>query len=211
MEAIAAKLGPHPDVLCNNAGGGEANWFESGRQEEWHSVDIWRRYVELNLNSVYLVSREVVPRMKVGRGDLQYVVNRRLTRNAVARCLCRRQSRRYFLHQDACPAARAQGHPRQCGRARPYLYENLGRAGRRDWAAVRIARGWPSITPCRRSCRWAASKPPRTSAAPSPGYALITRRTSPDRLSRLTEASFSAVRPCASLEGQRETGTANAL
>jgi 3-oxoacyl-[acyl-carrier protein] reductase len=66
MEAIAAKLGPHPDVLCNNAGGGEANWFETGRQEEWHSVDIWRRYVELNLNSVYLVSKEVVPRMKTG-------------------------------------------------------------------------------------------------------------------------------------------------
>lgn len=66
MEAIAAKLGPHPDVLCNNAGGGEANWFETGRQEEWHSVEIWRRYVELNLNSVYLVSKEIVPRMKTG-------------------------------------------------------------------------------------------------------------------------------------------------
>ena len=66
VEAIAAKLGPHPDVLCNNAGGGEANWFEKGRQEEWHSVEIWRRYVELNLNSVYLVSKEVVPRMKSG-------------------------------------------------------------------------------------------------------------------------------------------------
>jgi len=66
LEAITAKLGTHPDVLCNNAGGGEANWFESGRQEEWHSVDIWRRYVELNLNSVYLVSKEVVPRMKAG-------------------------------------------------------------------------------------------------------------------------------------------------
>jgi meso-butanediol dehydrogenase / (S,S)-butanediol dehydrogenase / diacetyl reductase len=66
LEAITAKLGPHPDVLCNNAGGGEANWFETGRQEEWHSVDIWRRYVDLNLNSVYLVSKEVVPRMKSG-------------------------------------------------------------------------------------------------------------------------------------------------
>lgn len=66
VEAIAAKFGPHPEVLCNNAGGGEANWFETGRQEEWHSVDIWRRYVELNLNSVYLVSKEVVPRMETG-------------------------------------------------------------------------------------------------------------------------------------------------
>jgi NAD(P)-dependent dehydrogenase (short-subunit alcohol dehydrogenase family) len=66
VEAITGKLGAHPDVLCNNAGGGEANWFESGSREEWHSVDIWRRYVELNLNSVYLVSKEVVPRMKAG-------------------------------------------------------------------------------------------------------------------------------------------------
>jgi NAD(P)-dependent dehydrogenase (short-subunit alcohol dehydrogenase family) len=32
MEAIAAKFGPHPDVLCNNAGSGELGWFESGRR-----------------------------------------------------------------------------------------------------------------------------------------------------------------------------------
>jgi NAD(P)-dependent dehydrogenase (short-subunit alcohol dehydrogenase family) len=65
-EAITAKLGPHPDVLCNNAGGGEGNWFEEGRHSEWHSVDIWRRYVELNLNSIYLVCKEIVPRMQSG-------------------------------------------------------------------------------------------------------------------------------------------------
>jgi NAD(P)-dependent dehydrogenase (short-subunit alcohol dehydrogenase family) len=40
--------------------------FESGRDAEWHSVEIWRRYVELNLNSVYIVSREIVPRMVAG-------------------------------------------------------------------------------------------------------------------------------------------------
>ncbi len=66
VEAITAKFGPHPDVLCNNAGGGESGWFESGRDAEWHSVEIWRRYVELNLNSVYIVSREIVPRMVAG-------------------------------------------------------------------------------------------------------------------------------------------------
>jgi len=33
---------------------------------EWHSVEIWRHYVELNLNSVYIVSREIVPRMVAG-------------------------------------------------------------------------------------------------------------------------------------------------
>lgn len=66
VEEITAKLGPHPDVLCNNAGGGESGWFESGQEAEWHSVDIWRRYVELNLNSVYIVSKEIVPRMIAG-------------------------------------------------------------------------------------------------------------------------------------------------
>ena len=66
VEAITAAFGPHPDVLCNNAGGGEANWFEEGRQMQWHSTEIWRRYVDLNLNSVYLVSKEVVPRMRSG-------------------------------------------------------------------------------------------------------------------------------------------------
>jgi NAD(P)-dependent dehydrogenase (short-subunit alcohol dehydrogenase family) len=66
IDALTAKLGTHPDVLCNNAGGGDAQWFESGRHEQWHSVDIWRSYVELNLNSVYLVCKEVVPRMERG-------------------------------------------------------------------------------------------------------------------------------------------------
>ncbi len=66
VEKITARFGPHPDVLCNNAGGGESRWFEGGSDTEWHSLDIWRRYVELNLNSVYLVSKEVVPRMVAG-------------------------------------------------------------------------------------------------------------------------------------------------
>ena len=66
VEAITARFGPHPDVLCNNAGGGEGNWFEEGRQAEWHSVEIWRHYVDLNLNSIYLVSKEIAPRMRTG-------------------------------------------------------------------------------------------------------------------------------------------------
>jgi 3-oxoacyl-[acyl-carrier protein] reductase len=66
MEEIAARFGPNPDVLCNNAGGGERAWFESGRQTMWDSVETWRRYVDLNLNSVYIVSREIAPRMKSG-------------------------------------------------------------------------------------------------------------------------------------------------
>jgi NAD(P)-dependent dehydrogenase (short-subunit alcohol dehydrogenase family) len=66
VEEIAARLGAHPDVLCNNAGGGDRAWFESGRQHSWDSVETWRRYIDLNLNSVYIVSREVAPRMKAG-------------------------------------------------------------------------------------------------------------------------------------------------
>jgi NAD(P)-dependent dehydrogenase (short-subunit alcohol dehydrogenase family) len=66
VEEIVSRLGAHPDVLCNNAGGGDRAWFESGNQPGWDSVETWRRYVDLNLNSVYLVSREVAPRMKNG-------------------------------------------------------------------------------------------------------------------------------------------------
>jgi NAD(P)-dependent dehydrogenase (short-subunit alcohol dehydrogenase family) len=66
VEQIVRRFGPHPDVLCNNAGGGERAWFESGRANAWDSVETWRRYVDLNLNSVYIVSREVVPRMQSG-------------------------------------------------------------------------------------------------------------------------------------------------
>ena len=54
LEALTAKLGPHPDVLCNNAGGGEANWFESGQDDDWHSVidaaGEWRIGVQLAPN-----------------------------------------------------------------------------------------------------------------------------------------------------------------
>jgi len=66
VEAIAAKLGPNPAVLCNNAGGGERAWFEHGREGEWETVEVFRRYVDLNLNSVYIVSREVAARMQSG-------------------------------------------------------------------------------------------------------------------------------------------------
>jgi NAD(P)-dependent dehydrogenase (short-subunit alcohol dehydrogenase family) len=66
VEAITSRFGVHPDVLCNNAGGGERAWFESGRRNSWDSVETWRKYVDLNLNSVYVVCREVVPRMRAG-------------------------------------------------------------------------------------------------------------------------------------------------
>lgn len=65
VAAITAKFGPHPDILCNNAGGGDAGWFP-GIDPLWAPVDLWRKFVELNLNAVYLVSREVVPRMVRG-------------------------------------------------------------------------------------------------------------------------------------------------
>jgi 3-oxoacyl-[acyl-carrier protein] reductase len=66
VEAIAAKLGPNPAVLCNNAGGGERAWFEHGREGDWETVEVFRRYVDLNLNSVHILTREVAPRMKAG-------------------------------------------------------------------------------------------------------------------------------------------------
>jgi NAD(P)-dependent dehydrogenase (short-subunit alcohol dehydrogenase family) len=64
--AITARFGPHPDILCNNAGGGEKAWFVEEHANQWMDVELWRRYIDLNLNSVYLVTREVAPRMKAG-------------------------------------------------------------------------------------------------------------------------------------------------
>ncbi len=66
VEAITRKYGAHPDVLCNNAGGGEKMWFDHGREGEWETVEVWRRYVDLNLNSVHIMTREVAPRMTSG-------------------------------------------------------------------------------------------------------------------------------------------------
>src|SRR5258708_36648065 len=58
VEEVVARFGANPDVLCNNAGGGERAWFESGRHREWDTVETWRRYVCLNLNFVYYCSGE---------------------------------------------------------------------------------------------------------------------------------------------------------
>lgn len=63
---ITARLGAHPAVLCNNAGGGERAAFEGRREQVWDTVENWRGLVDLNLNSVYLVTREVVPAMAAG-------------------------------------------------------------------------------------------------------------------------------------------------
>jgi NAD(P)-dependent dehydrogenase (short-subunit alcohol dehydrogenase family) len=66
VEAAAARFGPNPLVLCNNAGGGEKAWFDRRPQGTWETTDLFRRYVELNLNSVHIVTEIVVPRMLAG-------------------------------------------------------------------------------------------------------------------------------------------------
>ncbi len=65
-EAIAEKLGPHPSVLCNNAGGGEREWFFQSRDGSWEPVVIFRRFIDLNLNSLHIVTKEIAPRMTAG-------------------------------------------------------------------------------------------------------------------------------------------------
>jgi len=66
VEEIARKLGANPLVLCNNAGGGEKTWFDRRLAGGWEPVEVFRRYVELNLNSVHIVTQEVMPRMRAG-------------------------------------------------------------------------------------------------------------------------------------------------
>ena len=65
-EAIAEKLGPHPWVLCNNAGGVEREWFSRIPDGSWEPVVIFRRFIDLNLNSLHIVTQEVAPRMMPG-------------------------------------------------------------------------------------------------------------------------------------------------
>jgi NAD(P)-dependent dehydrogenase (short-subunit alcohol dehydrogenase family) len=133
VETITAKFGPHPDVLCNNAGGGESGWFESGRDAEWHSVEIWRRYVELNLNSVYIVSREIVPRMVAGGAVCNtssiagMLATPFLAAYAAAKAAVISYTRTLALQVGP------KGIRGQCSRTRPDLHEDLGRAGRGDW------------------------------------------------------------------------------
>jgi NAD(P)-dependent dehydrogenase (short-subunit alcohol dehydrogenase family) len=38
VDASTAKFGPHPDVLCNNAGGRESGWFERECSAERNAI-----------------------------------------------------------------------------------------------------------------------------------------------------------------------------
>jgi len=66
VAGIVKEFGPNPHALCNNAGGGDAHWFVEEHQSEWMPVELWRRYVDLNLNSVYLVTKQVATKMQPG-------------------------------------------------------------------------------------------------------------------------------------------------
>ena len=57
------------DVLYNNAGIGYSAVIPVGTVETTGQAD-WQRVLEVNLNSVYLVSRFVVPHMKAGGGSI---------------------------------------------------------------------------------------------------------------------------------------------
>ena len=138
VEKITARFGPHPDVLCNNAGGGESRWFESGSDAEWHSLDIWRRYIELNLNSVYLVSKEIVPRMVAGAAVCNTSSIAGMLATPVLAAYAAAKAGGHFVHANAGAATGAQGYSRERGRARTDLHQDMGRAGRgaRRWSGT---------------------------------------------------------------------------
>jgi NAD(P)-dependent dehydrogenase (short-subunit alcohol dehydrogenase family) len=134
-EAVTSKFVAQPDVLCNKAGGGESRWFESGPEAEWHNVKIWRRYVELNLNLVYIVSKEIVPGMITGapsgiRCQLRGCCRRRFWRIRGA------QGRRNLVHPYAGTTIGSEGDPGQCGSTWSDLHEDWGGAGCRRSGAV---------------------------------------------------------------------------
>jgi NAD(P)-dependent dehydrogenase (short-subunit alcohol dehydrogenase family) len=48
VRAITARFGPHPAILCNNAGGAQKPWIRTTEQAEWQSAETWRRFIDLN-------------------------------------------------------------------------------------------------------------------------------------------------------------------
>lgn len=67
VASVAAAIGATPSVLVNNAGGapigaiGAANPFDP-----WAPVELWRRLVDLNLTSAFVVTRQFGPAMSRG-------------------------------------------------------------------------------------------------------------------------------------------------
>lgn len=63
LARVAGSLGDHIDILVNNSGG------LVGRQHvDTMSLDFWREVIDLNLNSVFYVTKAVLPYMTSGWG-----------------------------------------------------------------------------------------------------------------------------------------------
>jgi NAD(P)-dependent dehydrogenase (short-subunit alcohol dehydrogenase family) len=68
VREVAESIGRAPDVLVNNAGGTglHPDYPEATPFDPFVPVEMWRRDVELNLNSVYIVTRQFAPAMPRG-------------------------------------------------------------------------------------------------------------------------------------------------
>jgi NAD(P)-dependent dehydrogenase (short-subunit alcohol dehydrogenase family) len=68
VRRVASAIGRAPDVLVNNAGGTGPHPDHPGVTpfETFVPVEMWRRDLELNLTSVYVVTRQFAPSMQRG-------------------------------------------------------------------------------------------------------------------------------------------------
>jgi NAD(P)-dependent dehydrogenase (short-subunit alcohol dehydrogenase family) len=68
VRAAAEAIGRTPDVLVNNAGGTgpHPKYPEATPFETFVPIEMWRRDIELNLSSVYIVTSQFAPQMQRG-------------------------------------------------------------------------------------------------------------------------------------------------
>lgn len=69
IKDAADYLGGRIDFLINNAGISHPYWPDDKTMEDPSTLDVWRKYVDVNLTGNFVLSQAVIPYMKVEKSE----------------------------------------------------------------------------------------------------------------------------------------------
>jgi len=69
IKKAAEYLGGRIDFLINNAGISYPYWPDGKTMEDPSTLDVWKKYVDVNLTGNFVLGQAVIPYMKVERSD----------------------------------------------------------------------------------------------------------------------------------------------
>ena len=188
------------DILVNNAG-----LYASLAMRPFTEIPLeeWNRVMEVNVASMFLTSRAVVPVMREARRrqDREHLLGHAVSRRPLPPALRDEQGRDRRVHARAREGARQGLDPRELRRA------GLHDVGRRARPSPRSSRSC-ATSPSRRG-RSSATRSRRTSSAPSSSSARPRPTSSPARRWSSTAASTSIdARPVRASRGRGDGGRA---